>query len=279
MSAIVTGERVGTTLVCRFRNPERHNAVDGRFWVEYLKLLDEAERDPATRAVVTASTGRSWCSGADPKMLLRYRDLDDLVDAQLGPYGREHPDFDAGRGPTALLDRFLGYSKPLIAAIDGRVAGGGWCIAMLHDIRIVSQTAKFTAAFVDLGLGTEMGLSGLLTEAVGAERAMELLLTGRPLLGDEAARIGMALRAVPSGLAEQEALELAAAIGTRSAAAVATMKRQVTTGRRARAVERADAEWTDQRALFLGPHVQGAIDTVARRMAERVQDAATSDVR
>jgi enoyl-CoA hydratase/carnithine racemase len=83
------------------------------------------------------------------------------------------------------------FDKPLIAAVNGAAAGGGFALAMLHDIRLASERATFTSAFVRIGLVAEMGLSYTLPRAIGLEAAMDVMFTGRSVSADEALAIGM----------------------------------------------------------------------------------------
>ena len=78
------------------------------------------------------------------------------------------------------------FDKPLIAAVNGAAAGGGFALAMLHDIRLASERATFTSAFVRIGLVAEMGLSYTLPRAIGLEAAMDVMFTGRSVSADEA---------------------------------------------------------------------------------------------
>jgi enoyl-CoA hydratase len=109
-----------------------------------------------------------------------------------------------------LVPRIRALPQPVIAAVNGPAAGAGYAIALGADLRLAATSAAFVDAFVKIGAtGAELGLSWLLQRIVGATRAAELVLTGRRVDGDEAARIGLVLRTVPDGELLDAALALA----------------------------------------------------------------------
>ena len=116
----------------------------------------------------------------------------------------------------------------MIAAINGPCAGIGLVLAVMCDLRFAAQSAKITTAFSRRGLVAEHGISWMLPRLVGQARALDLLLSGRVILGGEAAELGLVNRAVPDGQAVQEALAYAGELAREcSPASMATMKRQV----------------------------------------------------
>ena len=109
-----------------------------------------------------------------------------------------------------LVPRMRALPQPVIAAVNGPAAGAGYALALGADLRVASTSAVFVDAFVKIGAsGAEMGLSWLLQRIVGATRAAELVLTGRRVDADEAARIGLVLDTVPDGEVVDAALALA----------------------------------------------------------------------
>jgi len=142
----------------------------------YFELLDEAEADPDVRTIVVTGAGRGFCSGADMDDLESRgatRDMRTLTE-------RERP------RPFPRTVR-----KPLIAAINGAAAGLGLVEALYCDIRFATPKAKLTTAFVRRGLIAEYGMSWLLPRLVGTSRSLDLLLSGRIVLGEEAHRLGL----------------------------------------------------------------------------------------
>ncbi|MDG2217777.1 MAG: enoyl-CoA hydratase-related protein [Acidimicrobiales bacterium] len=184
---------VGTITLSR---PRRHNSWTGRMHTELRHLLQTAEDDPSIRVVVITGDpdGTTFCPGADSQALETHVDR--------GAYDPGTPDDIANPGygidPTFDADfaYFLGFETVTIAAINGAAAGVGLVIACWCDIRIVAEDAKLTTAHGMLNFPAEYGLSWLLPRLIGLSRATDLLLTSRPILGREAAEIGLANRSV-----------------------------------------------------------------------------------
>jgi enoyl-CoA hydratase len=105
-----------------------------------------------------------------------------------------------------------GLPQPVICAVNGSAAGVGFTIALAADMAIAADNAKFVNAIHNAGTGAELGMSYMLPRAVGAQKAAEILYTTRPVLADEAERIGLVLKAVPAERLMEEALALARSI-------------------------------------------------------------------
>jgi len=177
-SDLVLAERRGAVLVLTLNRPERLNAWTDALEVEYFAQLDAAEADPEVRAIVLTGAGRGFCAGADLDV------LEDATDGSDGP-------------PAHIVNRPrprnfpLTLRKPLIGAINGAAAGLGFVEALYCDVRFCVPGAKLTTAFVRRGLIAEYGVSWILPRLVGQSRALDLLLSGRVMLGEEAHRIGL----------------------------------------------------------------------------------------
>ncbi|GAA1992145.1 enoyl-CoA hydratase-related protein [Catenulispora subtropica] len=178
---LVLSERHGAVLLLTLNRPDRLNAWTLALEEQYFALLDAAEDDPEVRVVVVTGAGRGFCAGAD---------LEDL--SQLGTVD---PDTIA-RARKRPRERPLAFRKPLIAAVNGPVAGLGLVQALYCDLRFTTPVAKFTTAFVRRGLVAEYGIAWLLPRLVGHSRALDLLLSGRVVLGAEALAMGLADRVV-----------------------------------------------------------------------------------
>src|SRR5207237_2923488 len=156
-------------------------------------LLDDFAGRPDVRAIVLTGAGRGFCAGAD---------MDNLQALSGGDAGRSSTAHDARPVTYAL-----GIPKPVIAAINGPCAGLGLVQALMCDVRFAAAEAKLTTAFARRGLVAEHGISWILPRLVGPARALDLLLSGRVVLGAEAAQLGLVNRAVEGGgvLAEARA--------------------------------------------------------------------------
>lgn len=160
--------------------PERLNAVNPTLADELPLAINEAAGDDAVRVVVITGAGRGFCAGLD---------LSDLGATSAAPRTeRLDPYYWVGRWVKAIT----GCEKPIIAAINGAAAGAGFGLALACDLRIVSAGAKCTAGYVRRGLSPDAGVTWFLPRLIGHGRAMDILLTGRDIVADEAERIGLA---------------------------------------------------------------------------------------
>jgi enoyl-CoA hydratase len=188
MSGEVGYERVGAAAVLTIDRPERRNAVDGATAAQLRQGFDDFEADSAARVLVlTGAGGEAFCAGADLKAL----DLD--VEDPAGP-----------EGFTRLTP-----SKPAIAAVDGWCLAGGLELALWCDLRLATPTSTF--GFFERRWGVPLidGGTQRLPRIVGMGRALDLILTGRPVDAEEAERIGLVNEVVAPGAHLDRALDLA----------------------------------------------------------------------
>lgn len=210
---LVLTERFGPVVVLTFNRPDQLNAWTNDLESRYFALLDEAEADPETGAVVITGSGRGFCAGADIHGL-RAATIRGTVetDAEL-PRPRWFP---------------MTLRKPLIAAINGPAAGLGLVEALYADVRFCTPEAKLTTSFARRGLIAEHGMSWLLTNLVGPSVALDLLMSGRTVEGAEAHQVGLVNRVVPRAQLIEAAVTYARELATLSSpTSVATMKEQV----------------------------------------------------
>ncbi|WBL35375.1 enoyl-CoA hydratase-related protein [Tepidiforma flava] len=183
--------------VITLHRPERLNAWTGRMHTEYRWCLQQAEADPAVRVIVVTGAGRGFCAGADARALeghIEKGGYDPGTPAELPTPGfGVRPEFDHD------FAYHFGLAKPTIAAINGPAAGVGLVLACFCDIRFAAAGAKLTTAHGRLGLPAEYGLSWLLPRLIGLSAAMELLLSSRVFLAEEAEQLGLVHRVLPAG--------------------------------------------------------------------------------
>lgn len=254
MSDVVT-ERHGAVLVCRLNRPTALNGLTGALLGEYLGLLAEARTDDAVRVVVTTGEGEAFSAGADVGDLgseTARQGLNALLHERLGltdtlsAADRAFDRLGIGRETPAIWN----YDKPLIAAVNGAAAGGGFALAMLHDIRLASERATFTSAFVRIGLVAEMGLSYTLPRAIGLEAAMDVMYTGRSVKADEALSMGLVRRIVPHDRLMDEVMVYAQQIAAQPPVAVQFAKRVLTRSLDSALLAQLELEWSYQVAAF-----------------------------
>jgi enoyl-CoA hydratase/carnithine racemase len=216
MSEVVLFDVQDDVAVLIFNRPDRLNAWTPELQTRYFDLLDECAEREDVRAIVVTGAGRGFCAGAD------MQSLQNLSEGEA----------NGQSGSTAHDPRpatyALGIPKPVIAAINGACAGLGLVHAVMCDLRIAAEGAKFTTAFSRRGLVAEHGLSWMLPRLIGPARALDLLLSGRVFLGAEAAELGLVNRAVKDGTALDEALDYARMLAADcSPTSMALMKQQV----------------------------------------------------
>ena len=210
---LVLSERRGPVLVLTLNRPDRLNAWTDALEDRYYACLDAAEDDPQVRAIVVTGAGRGFCAGAD---------MDDL---ERGAAGAAEPELRARPRPRTFP---LTVRKPMIAALNGAAAGLGLVEALYCDLRFATPGAKLTTAFARRGLIAEYGISWLLARQVGPSRALDLLLSGRVVQGEEALRLGLVDRVCEPERLLDDAVAYAGELATRSSPwSMATIKAQV----------------------------------------------------
>lgn len=192
---VVTYEQADSIATITLNRPNRMNAWTGRMHTEYRWVLDQAERDPAVRAIVVTGAGRAFCAGADSRALQGHvakGGYDPGTPEELARPGfGVRPEFDAD------FAYHFGLSKPVIAAINGPAAGVGLVLACYADLRFAAAGAKLTTSHGKLNLPAEFGLSWLLPRIIGLTRANELLLSSRVFLAEEALALGVVNAVLP----------------------------------------------------------------------------------
>jgi enoyl-CoA hydratase/carnithine racemase len=182
--------------------------VDG-----WAQLLEEAEADPAVRALIVTGAGDAFCSGID---------LDTIDPAVLTPLDRKRQLTDCIHRVALTLD---GMSTPVIAALNGAAVGAGLDMALMCDMRIAARSARLSEGYVRVGLVPGDGGCYYLPRLVGTAKALELLLTGEFVDGEEAARIGMVNHVVDDDQLLDAARILAGKIASAPPVAVGMIKR------------------------------------------------------
>jgi enoyl-CoA hydratase/carnithine racemase len=175
--------------------PERLNALTFEVYDELREVFLALDREPGVRAVILTGSGRAFCSGGD---------VEDII-GQL--FGRDYQGLlDFTRRTGALILSILRCRRPVVAALNGLVAGAGAVIASACDLRIAAEDAKIAFLFTKVGLsGADMGASWLLPRLVGQGRALELLMTGDFITAARAYEIGLYNRVVAKDELAQEA--------------------------------------------------------------------------
>ena len=192
-------EQRGRVGLITLNRPEALNAINAQLLRELLDAATAFDADPGVGAIVITGSERAFAAGADIKEMADKSYLDMyLADV------------------FATGDRLAGIRTPLIAAVSGYALGGGCELAMICDILIASDTAKFGQPEIKLGVIPGIGGSQRLTRAVGKALAMDLVLTGRTIDAAEAQRAGLVARVVAVDRLLDEAMDAAATIAAMS---------------------------------------------------------------
>ena len=195
-----TEPRVGLVTLNR---PEQLNAINLEMLDDFNDLFARLSRDDAIRVLIITGSGQGFCSGADLNDAVAKRDSEAFSD----------PENFLRLVQERYANLILGLRRiqqPVIAAVNGAAAGGGFSMVLASDIRVATPEASFVASFANIGLtGGELGSSYLLPRLIGVARASEILLTGRKVRAEEAERIGLVNQVVAKDALLETALSYA----------------------------------------------------------------------
>ena len=208
---MIATETQGRVAVVRLNRPQALNALCDQLMEELGQALRGFDADPDIAAIVITGSEKAFAAGADIKEM----------------QGRTYP--------AVYLDDFIGkrweavtqVQKPVIAAVAGYALGGGCELAMMCDIIIAGENARFGQPEINLGIIPGAGGTQRLTRAVGKAKAMEMVLTGRMMDAQEAERASLVSRVVPAAEVVAEAVKVGEKIAALSAPAVAVAKEAV----------------------------------------------------
>ncbi|HZM50647.1 MAG TPA: enoyl-CoA hydratase-related protein, partial [Vicinamibacteria bacterium] len=180
-------EQQGPVATLRLDRPQAMNALTFDVYRELTDTLRALADRGDVRAVVLTGTGRAFCTGGDVR---------EIIGALLGRDEKALLEFTTLT--CDLIRAMRALPRPIVASLNGTVAGAGAAIALASDFRVAADTARIAFLFVKVGLaGADMGAAHLLPRLVGLGRATELLMTGDFIEADEALRIGLYNRVVP----------------------------------------------------------------------------------
>jgi enoyl-CoA hydratase/carnithine racemase len=201
-------EQRGHVDVVTIDRPQARNALTHASFA----ALRRAVLDTTARCLVVTGAGTAFCSGDDVKQIMG------------GGDGRAAAQLAASPRLTPASEALLTTDVPVIAAVNGPAIGWGMELAIMADLRVAAESARFSMAFVLRGLCCDVSGLGRLASLVGREKATELLLTGAMIDAAEALRIGLVSRVVPNDQLLPTAMKLADAIAANPPLAVARLK-------------------------------------------------------
>ena len=200
MSQVLVTRREGAVLVLSNNNVAARNALSFEFYTAVTDALRDAASDASVGAIVITGEGGHFCSGGDLRQLAKRRELS-VQERRVRLEGLHD-----------LIRAVRDCPKPVIAAVEGAAAGAGLSLAMACDMLVAAKDAKFTVAYVKVGLTPDGGATAFLAEFVSRQVLTELCLTGAPISGERMHALGAVNRLVESGHALSMAVELAAEI-------------------------------------------------------------------
>ncbi len=250
----------GPLAVIRLNRPEKLNAFAGTMRDVLAACLEWVAEHREVKVLLLTGAGRAFCAGGDVRALSAIRERKDEA-AFRGL-------LEAGRRIIRLL-RCL--PQPSIALVNGVAAGAGFSLAMGCDMRIATEKARFIAGFGAIGLHPDWGLSHTLPRVIGPARALDVLLTARPISAEEALDIGLVNRIVSSEVLEHEGRLLATTLAHMAPEALARTRANVL-----QAVERSfedafDAEIEAQLACFRTEDLREGLAAFAEKRPARFQ--------
>lgn len=214
-----------------------------------IEALSRAAADAEVRAVVITGRGTSFCAGGDVKEMARVIEAGNRDAATIREQVRRF---------HAMIEAIHEFEKPVLASVNGPAIGAGCNLALVCDVRIASDQARFCEAFVHRGLTSDAGSTYLLPRLVGYAKAFELLTLGDTLDAHEALRIGLVSRVVPHDTLEAETEALAARFAQAPPRAVAMIKRGLRLAASASLHDTLETEATMQAFAMLGEeHAEG----------------------
>jgi enoyl-CoA hydratase/carnithine racemase len=217
--------------VVTLNRPDKLNAWRGEMDRDVRAAMREAAQDEAVRVIVLTGAGKGFCAGADMGLLQTIQSgaARSSADASRSVVDSNKP-WDPSSNPSfqKQYSWFPAVPKPIIAGVNGAAAGLGLILALYCDIRLASETAKFTTAFSKRGLVAEHGISWLLPRLVGFAGAADLLYSSRVITAAEALALRLVNRVIPAAAFEAEAMAYAKALASDvSPRSLREMKREI----------------------------------------------------
>jgi 2-(1,2-epoxy-1,2-dihydrophenyl)acetyl-CoA isomerase len=208
-------EKSGGVVTLTLNRPDRLNSLTTQMYRELSNIMRQVNQDDETKVVVITGAGKGFCAGSDVSDRLASR-----VEKRI-----EENRFETIQQVGAVALDIGDLDKPVIAAINGVAVGAGLSLALLCDIRIASDQARFGAVWVNVGLIPDLGATYYLPRLIGLEKAMGLMLSGEIIKADEALRIGLVSKVVPNDQFMAAVMELANKIAVGPSIAIELIKR------------------------------------------------------
>lgn len=243
----------GDVAVLTLNRPESFNAITARLAADLIDALDRAGRE--ARAALITGAGKAFCAGAD---------LAEIVDGYQANGPNLGAVLDNHFHPAVLA--LLNCKVPTVAAINGAAAGAGLGLALGCDLRVMSQDSFLMSAFAGIGLAPDSGTTWWLPAHVGVSRALEITMTNRRVLPEEALQLGLCVSVAPADRLQAHALETATALADLSTEALVSTRSLIRNASVADFATALQAERQAQHRLGLTPeHMEGVTAFLEKR--------------
>ncbi len=212
MSSELRSERRGSALVLTISDPASRNSLSAQVFAAGVEALNVAESDPEVRCIVLRGDGEHFCAGGNLQRLVRNREAAPEVQGQM---------LDHLNG---FVEALRASPKPVIAAVEGAAAGGGFSLALACDLIVAASNAKFVLSYGRIGLSPDGGASWHLMQALPRQRVLQLLWLAEPISAEELRNAGLVYQVTDSGDALTQALRLADRLADCAPNALASVK-------------------------------------------------------
>lgn len=256
----VLEERDAEVVTLTFNAPARLNAMTQEMGEAFAARIARLALDTQARALVLTGAGRAFSAGGDLDMIAARAEQ-----AHASPVVARRAIRDGMRNFYGLFLAVRDLPFPTIAAINGHAIGAGLCVALACDIRVVAREARLGLNFTRLGLHPGMGATWTLPRLIGPALAAELLYTSRSIDGEEAARIGLANRALPATQVLESARTTAREAANCAPLAVRGVKRALARSLERPLADQLDFEAGEQAVCFESGDVLAGIEAVRTR--------------
>lgn len=252
MSKTILVSKEGGVALLKMNDAATMNAItDPVILGDVIQAFEDLQQDEGVRVCVLTGVDRAFSSGGNVKDMLNRKKMFAGNPLELQENYR--------KGIHRLSTLMYNFEKPLIAAVNGAAVGAGLDLAMLCDIRIASEKARFGSTFVNLAIIPGDGGAWLLNKVVGAQRAAEMVLTGRIVKADEALEMGMLLKVVSEEKLIDEAMQIAHSIACKSADTLKIAKRLLNSADRLNFSDHLDLCSANQAMLHHAPEHEAAL--------------------
>jgi 2-(1,2-epoxy-1,2-dihydrophenyl)acetyl-CoA isomerase len=252
----ITFERDGAVAWVTLNRPDRLNALTAKMSDELVDAFEEINASSEARAVVITGAGRGFCAG---------QDLTEFEEAYRGgrrPDVKEH----LATAYHRLIPIIVNTPLPVIAAVNGVAAGAGLSLATACDLRLASEDARFTQAFVKIGLVPDSGGSYFLPRIVGYAKALELTMNGELIDAKTALDLGLVSRVIPAAAFREEVADTARELAALPTKAIGESKRLLREALNLTLDEALDREADVQdRMVDTADHLEGVMAFVEKR--------------